>query len=248
MFSLNNDEADEAQLSLLRDGAEVWNLWREENPDVKPRLRRADLGGAALRNANLVGAQLGDANLRGADLAEANLSSANLRGVDFSGASLNRAKLRRSFLRGALFLQTSLREADLSHADLMGTVFNRADLSSAQFERAALSETVFANCRLGGARDLDRCEHNGPSIIDHRTLQRSPDISLQFLRGCGLPDSLIEFLPTLFGRQAVYQSCFISYSSADSVFAEMNATRRSAKCGCTLLVCPGRHKGWRLNS
>lgn len=233
MFSLNNDEADEAQLSLLLDGAEVWNGWRQENPDVKPRLRRADLGGAMLRNANLAGAQLGGANLRGADLFKANLSSANLRGVDFGGACLNRAGMRRSFLRGALFLQTDLRNADLSHADLAGTVFNRADLRSARFEGTALIETVFANCRLSEARDLDRCEHNGPSIIDHRTLQRSPDISLKFLRGCGLPDSLIEFLPTPLDRKTGYQSCFISYSSADSAFAEkLHADLQNAGVRC----------------
>ena len=173
-----------------------------------------------MRNANLVGAQLGGANLRETDLREANLSSANLRGVDFSGANLNRAGLRRSFLRGAFFLQTGLHEADLSRADLTGAVFNRADLRSARFEGTALLETVFANCHLNAARDLDLCEHNGPSIIDHRTMQRSPDISLKFLRGCGLPDSMIEFLPAILGRQADYWSCFISYSSVDSMFAE----------------------------
>ena len=39
--------------------------------------------------------------------------------------------------------------------------------------------------------------HWGPSIIDHRTLQWSGRLPLAFLRGRGLPDRLIEDLPSL---------------------------------------------------
>jgi hypothetical protein len=46
--------ADEEHVALLKQGAEVWNKWRQENPDVRPNLNEADLneadlGGAALR-------------------------------------------------------------------------------------------------------------------------------------------------------------------------------------------------------
>ena len=35
--------ANEEQLSILRQGVEVWNEWREENPNVKINLSNADL-------------------------------------------------------------------------------------------------------------------------------------------------------------------------------------------------------------
>ncbi len=64
---------------MLKHGVEVWDRWREENLDIKPDLRKADLFGAVLKEANL-----GKANLSGAnsylalficpDLDKANLS------------------------------------------------------------------------------------------------------------------------------------------------------------------------------
>jgi uncharacterized protein YjbI with pentapeptide repeats len=73
-------------LQLIRQGAEVWNEWRQKNRELIPRLLRADLGSAKLR-VDLSGAVLG-----GADLSEANLSRADLRyakliGADLSGTS-----------------------------------------------------------------------------------------------------------------------------------------------------------------
>jgi hypothetical protein len=50
--------ANEEHVALLRQGVEVWNAWRRENPDIRPDLCRADL----------TAADLGDAHLRGADL------------------------------------------------------------------------------------------------------------------------------------------------------------------------------------
>jgi len=55
---------DSQQLELLRQGAEVWNQWRKENPELKPNLRKADLSDvnrADLSGADLRGAYFGDA-------------------------------------------------------------------------------------------------------------------------------------------------------------------------------------------
>ena len=50
---------------------------------------------------------------------------------------------------------------------------------------------------------------------------RSRPLPLPFLRGCGLPDGLIEYLPSLFAsaRPIQFYSCFISYNHADRSFA-----------------------------
>lgn len=66
---------------------------------------------------------------------------------------------------------------------------------------------------------LADCVHKGPSIIDHRTLQRSGLLPLNFLRGVGLPDKLIDYLPSLLNQPIQFYSCFISYSSKDHEFA-----------------------------
>jgi hypothetical protein len=51
-------------------------------------------------------------------------------------------------------------------------------------------------------------------------LQRSGLLPLPFLRGVGLPDNLIDYLPSLLNQPIQFYSCFISYSSADEEFAK----------------------------
>jgi hypothetical protein len=41
-----------------------------------------------------------------------------------------------------------------------------------------------------------------------------------FLRGCGLPDYLIDYVPSLQNRAIEFYSCFISYSTSDQEFSE----------------------------
>ena len=70
------------------------------------------------------------------------------------------------------------------------------------------------------AKGLKSCRHAGPSTIDHRTLAKSGELPLAFLRGCGLPDMLIDIVPALRGSVIERYSCFISYSSKDAAFAK----------------------------
>jgi hypothetical protein len=50
-------------VALLKQGVEVWNLWRERNPLLLPKLIGADLSGAYL-----IGVNLRKCSLAGADL------------------------------------------------------------------------------------------------------------------------------------------------------------------------------------
>jgi hypothetical protein len=49
-------------------------------------------------------------------------------------------------------------------------------------------------------------------------LQRSGSLPLPFLRGVGLPDALIEYLPSILKQAVQHYSCFISYSAKDDEF------------------------------
>jgi hypothetical protein len=163
----------------------------------------------------LVGANLVAANLSLADLGYSNLTGADLAGTNLSHASLLGAKLRRANLDGA-----DLSHADLRGADLVGTNFFGADVTGADVSGAELLSTSFANIDLNNVIGLETCKHIGPSIIDHRTLEQSRQLPLLFLRGIGLPDMLIDYLPSIFGQAIQYFSCFISYSANDKEFAE----------------------------
>jgi uncharacterized protein YjbI with pentapeptide repeats len=165
-------------------------------------------------------------DLRGADLRSppVDLRRAKLNDQDFSGAKLDYLDLREASLRGAKLIDaslkgTDLRRADLTGADLSGTDLRRADLSDADLSRTKILGTVFGNSVLKDVRGLDTCRHYGPSTIDHPTLMKSAPLPVVFLRGCGVPDILIEYLPSLLNQPILFYSCFISYSHADTSFA-----------------------------
>src|SRR5206468_6557650 len=58
------------------------------------------------------------------------------------------------------------------------------------------------------------------STIDYATLEQSGRLPLEFLRGVGLPDKVIEYLPSLLNQPILHYSCFISYSTKNQDFAD----------------------------
>jgi hypothetical protein len=192
-------------------------------------LAGADLTEAKLVRVNLRSANLHGANLAGADLTEAKLVRANLRGADLlgaklAGADLTDANLHYADLRGADLHGAKLAGADLTDADLSDAILHSANLSDADLRGANLTEaklwrTIFCDVDLTSVTGLETCIHFAPSTIDYRTLQKSGLLPSTFLRGVGLPDNLIEYLPLLL-NQAQHYSCFISYSTKDQEFAD----------------------------
>jgi hypothetical protein len=199
----------EQHLAVLKQGVEVWNKWRQSNPGIKPDLIAADLRGADLRRADLRGADLRGS---GADLLES--------GADLRRADLREADLREADLSRAVLIKADLREADLSRAVLVKADLREAVLIKADLSEVMLFETIFSDTCLAKVKGLDTCKHRAPSTLDFRTLQNSDPLPLAFLRGCGLPDLLIDYLPSLLNQPIQYYSCFISYSTKDEDFTQ----------------------------
>jgi hypothetical protein len=237
--------ANEEHLAILKQGVEVWNKWREEHRGV-PDLAGANLEGAKLSQANLSGANLSGANLIKAiffkadlsntDLGGANLSITDLGGANLSITDLSGANLSRTDLRRAILYMANLSQANLSGANLSGAYLSRANLSRADLyeanlygvnlSRADLSGAIIGYTSFGGVdltdvRNLETVKHSGPSTIGIDTIYNSKGKILEsFLRGCGVPDIFIEYLPSLSQQPIQFYSCFISYSSQDTAFAE----------------------------
>ncbi len=202
--------ADKRLLAILKKGTATWNTWMKRTREMRADLSEANLSGVDLR-----GVDLNLAYLRGANLRRANLTGANLWGVDFTWTDLSEVNLSWTDLSGADF-----RRANLTGATLMGADLTWADLRRANLTGANLLRTVLGDTNLTATEGLDRCNHMGPSTIDHRTLLKSGMLPLAFLRGCGVPESLIEYLPALLNQPIQFYPCFITYSSADQGFAE----------------------------
>ena len=200
--------ANEEHLEILQKGVEEWNRWREQNPEVAPDLREAELAGAHLVRALLDGAHLHDASLVGASLEGTHLNGARLDRARLDGAYLYDARLVGARLDGASLYDTSLVGAHLNGASLRGACLDEARLYNAslrdaylQFTRldhasldgALLEYTVFADIDLRQVKDLESVKHHGPSHVSTSTLDRSRgQIPSAFLKGCGLSDWQIE--------------------------------------------------------
>ncbi|MDT5272845.1 MAG: hypothetical protein QOH49_5031 [Acidobacteriota bacterium] len=189
--------ANPEHLEILKRGVKAWNEWRLEHLGVIPDFDRANLSGAHLSGARLRGADLKGADLRGADLSYTMLFSGNLSYANLDGANLS---------------YSYLNNASLSYAYISG----------ADFTSARLGHTTFADNDLSEVKGLETVRHNAPSSIGVDTLYKSAGkIPEAFLRGCGIPDDFIAFIPSHFGIQQAIQfySCFISYSTQNEEFA-----------------------------
>ena len=196
--------ANPEHVKIVKLGWEAVERMGEEYP----------MDGFDLRGANLEGINLESVNLANANLEEAMLSFAQLGGAQLYRANLRKAGLFSTELVGTNLDGASLREAQFWHANMTGTSVNGTD-----FARSMFYETILNDLDLSVARGLELVVHEGPSVIDERTLRSSWPLPEAFLRGVGMSEEWIDFARATYGQAIEFYSCFISYSSKDDEFA-----------------------------
>ncbi len=102
--------ADENQITIIKQGVEVWNNWRKENPTTPIDLSNADINGI----------DLSDANLFRSNFYKANLTNANLSNTILTGSNLYKTNLTGANLSGAILEQAGLVDVQLQDAILTG--------------------------------------------------------------------------------------------------------------------------------
>jgi len=135
---------------------------------------------------------------------------------------LNDVNFSNANLRDAHFDYYDLTDSSLQGAKLDGATFQSTGLKNVDFNGATFNSTTIIGCDLSSARGLQHAKHSSSSIIDTQTLFLSRSIPADFLRGAGVPDSLITFLPSMrVGMQPIeFYSCFISHSHRDEEFCK----------------------------
>ena len=230
--------ANPEHLAILERGVGAWNSWRNTHKDLMPDLsgvdlRRTELSTVNLSNTNLRGAQFREAILNKAELyighlRDTDFSRARCHEANFSGADLSRADFRGAILTGANLSFADLnnarfKEANLSSADLTRANLNSARLGKADLSGAVAGHTVFADLDLSTTIGLDSVRHSNPSSIGMDTFLKSRGaIPESFLRGVGIPDTLINNMKSLMSAidPIQFYSLFISYSTKDQDFAD----------------------------
>ena len=219
--------ANPEHLEILKQGVEVWNKWREENPDFEP-----DLAGIKYSRTDWKGIDLSRAVLRDAELSETQLGMSDLTEADLTDANLEGAALKQADLSGSILKDCSFDKALLKAASFSGIIFTRRSNfivrrdvnffnTGVRFTGAMMEGTIFRSFNFSEIKGLESVIHRGPSSVDIDTIYRSKGkIPEAFLRGCGVPENFIQYMSSLTGRAFEYYSCFISYSSKNQDFAE----------------------------
>ncbi|MBE8991078.1 pentapeptide repeat-containing protein [Nostoc sp. LEGE 12450] len=170
--------ANEEHLAILRQGVEVWNEWRKNNPEIKPDLCSINFSGADLSEADF---SLSD--LRNADFTEVNLTDAYFEKANLKFSELRKVTLGKSdilevayfeeidyipsnidddneifiegnfenkILRGINLSTSIITRARFHKANLINTSFYKANLAQAKFNNSNLKEANFLKANLSG--------------------------------------------------------------------------------------------------
>jgi uncharacterized protein YjbI with pentapeptide repeats len=192
-------------------------------------LSEYDFTGCDFLSCNFVRAKFNRANLAGAGPHgtfewSTKFVDCNLRSTIFQGSDLGHCSFEGSDLSHAELNGVTLHGTDLSKTKLFKTLiaadFNDTKLFETNFQDSYLLGSQFVDTDLSKAKNLSKAKIFTHITLDHRTLFKSGSLPKSFYRSCGLPEQLIDYLPSLVEDAINIQSCFISYSSKDELFAE----------------------------
>jgi uncharacterized protein YjbI with pentapeptide repeats len=139
--------ANEEHFAILKQGIEVWNQWRANNPTIKP-----DLSGISLYDCKPLQKFPQFVDFTGANFSETNLSKINFKPLAARGRYYMRAHLAK-----VNFTKANLSEAVIIDGDLNEAVFIDADLSEANLEQATLKGADLSKALLGKTNLLQAC-------------------------------------------------------------------------------------------
>ena len=199
----------------------------------------AQAAGVSFIRSNLRGCNLNNADLRGADLSNcdaafATLVGANLSGADLTEADLTMADLTDANLSGARLNAACLDVANLTRCDLRRASLVRTRLGRTLVENGVVDMTLFADCDLSEALQLETLRHEGPSIVGADTLARSGGcIPGVFLMSAGVPPDFINGRALLVNQEMPHRRILLIGSVLDDTvvaWLETELRQRGMQC------------------
>jgi hypothetical protein len=236
-------------LNILEQGIEVWNKWRLENPSIEPDLSGADLSNHIFENANFSNTNFHRARMTQWQVIDCDFSGCNLTQISAQGSYWKKVKFWKAHLTGDLVLSTmysaDFTGAKIENCGLPDSEWRYIKLNHTKFSPhlpgISINSWSIIQSDLSGVGNPQSALHEYPSNVDFGTLkmtasglidkpERVKGIS-KFFFECGLPQEIISIFETWTrklpdeGESSVaegnYYSCFISYSHADRMFAQI---------------------------
>lgn len=204
--------ANPVHLAILRQGVDVWNQWRQENPDITPDLSWINTNNIDLSGAYLFQVDLSGASFKNQIFNNVSFSKSNLYRADFSNSRsfhvcFSETNLIKTNFASANLVNVNFLDANLSHANFYDTrlsriVFDSTILENTKFTESKLNNIYIANIDLSQVINLETIisDLDASSRIDFQSIFLSKGkIPKVFLEACGITDELLQALPTLLG-------------------------------------------------
>ena len=188
---------NQKHLRILKQGAKVWNDWRNQYPEIRPNLMHVHLDSIGYVNQNGKEIKTNKEYLRGVNLSNADLRDTNLWKVDLSYADLRGANLQGSYMRDTNFYRANLSGAKFVRCILRSTIFTSTCLDETDFSNSEISLAEFYFTDISRAKGFDTC-HTLDPVINITTIFLSKGrLSEAFLRGASVPPALIAYSKSL---------------------------------------------------
>jgi len=147
--------ANQGDVDKLLEGVDVWNQWRQDNPDVEPDLSDCVIGDAAflanykgIREAEDAPLDLSNINFSQVNFKQARLVNVHMHGADLSNACLQHALLEKLYCDNSNFSDADLSMAELTNPCLKNSDFQNSKLSYAKFWNADMENVNLWSANL----------------------------------------------------------------------------------------------------
>lgn len=235
-------------LNILKQGAEIWNKWRKDNPEISPDLSSADLAKLDLSEVNFSNTNFDNATLTEWKVINCNFDKAVLTKIRAQGTYWRNATLSRTEISGD-FTVSNFYIADFTGAKVHNCGFPLSELRylrlnhtnfAAYFGDTDLNSWTIINSDLSGIQNLSSGNIEYPFNIDFATLKNTANGLKEdsdktnkfssFFKECGIPDEIIgvfrswakvtPIIKEVSLEDIDFYSCFLSYSHEDIKFAK----------------------------
>jgi uncharacterized protein YjbI with pentapeptide repeats len=167
---------EQEHLEKLQEGVSSWNLWREQNPIIRPSLRNVNFEKCLPSKRHIYNLPyFDDANFSNCDLHRVSLRNGSYFHCVFDGSSINWADFVDGYFYNCSFRNVEMRVSKIGSAKFINCLFEDSDLSycsaeetdfkGSRFFRTKLEHMSLVKCNFAGTI-IDSCSVYGTAAWD----------------------------------------------------------------------------------
>lgn len=158
------------------------------------------------------------------DFSGATFINCSFTNCKFSDSDVGHTKIQNSKFTNCYLGHCSFFRACFYKTKIINCYFGHTTLSEARIENTTIKESIFHNTifyrtEFIGVKGLETSKYEGMNLFDTFSIPEWKNLPLNFVRGLGVPEFIINILNNPDKNAINFFSCFISYASTDYQFA-----------------------------